>query len=218
MAKRQINEKSDLEIDYEPIRSGRGGKVVGITFFIKKNVNYNEIEAKTEKENEILLKNGTSVVDAGKQPDDFNERFEEIMDYIDIRVSSKDIKTFLKAADYDVERVKAAYDLSKEQADIKNFVGWMKKAIEERYSEQTIHVMSGSEEKAQKADKVLAEYRKEKETGSLAERTWNRIKKKEEYQDFLRYLDDQGMTEETLESNYEAKECMELYQNWKLGK
>lgn len=78
--------------------------------------------------------------------------------------------------------------------------------------------MSGSEEKAQKADKVLAEYRKEKETGSLAERTWNRIKKKEEYQDFLRYLDDQGMTEETLESNYEAKECMELYQNWKLGK
>lgn len=217
VAKRQINEKSDLEIDYEPVRSGRGGKVVGITFVIKKNVNYNEIEAKTEKENEILLKNGTSVVETGKVPEDFNERFEEIMDYIDIRVSSKDIKTFLKVADYDVERVKKAYDLSKEQADIKNFVGWMKKAIEEGYSNETIHVIKGSEEKAKKADKVLEEYEKEKETGSLAERTWNRIKKKEEYREFLRYLHDQeGMTEETLEIAYEPRECMELYQNWKL--
>lgn len=57
------------------------------------------------------------------------------MDYIDVRVSSKDLKAFLKAADYDVERVKKAYDLSKKQKEIKNFVGWMKKAIEEGYSE-----------------------------------------------------------------------------------
>ena len=214
VAKRQINEKSDLEIDYEPIRSGRGGKVVGITFFIKKNVNYNEIEAKTEKENEILLKNGNSVVDSAKRPDDYNERFEEIMDYIDVRVSSKDLKAFLKAADYDVERVKKAYDLSKKQKEIKNFVGWMKKAIEEGYSEDMIHIIDGSEENAKKADEILAEYEREKATGSLAERTWNRIKKKEEYQEFLQYIADQGMTEKTLESIYIPKERMELYQNW----
>ena len=214
VAKRQINEKSDLEIDYEPIRSGRGGKVVGITFFIKKNVNYNEIEAKTEKENEILLKNGNSVVDSAKRPDDYNERFEEIMDYIDVRVSSKDLKAFLKAADYDVERVKKAYDLSKKQKEIKNFVGWMKKAIEEGYSEDVIHVIDGSEENAKKADEILAEYEREKATGSLAERTWNRIKKKEEYQEFLQYIADQAMTEKTLESIYIPKERMELYQNW----
>ena len=154
------------------------------------------------------------MVDSAKRPDDYNERFEEIMDYIDVRVSSKDLKAFLKVADYDVERVKKAYDLSKKQKEIKNFVGWMKKAIEEGYSEDMIHVIDGSEENAKKADEILAEYEREKATGSLAERTWNRIKKKEEYQEFLQYIADQGMTEKTLESIYIPKERMELYQNW----
>lgn len=218
VAKRQINEKSDLEIDYEPLRSGRGGKVVGVTFFIKKNVNYNEIEAKTEQENEILLENGTSVVDTGdKVPEDFEERFAEIMDYIERKVSSKDLKAFLKLAEYDVERVKAAYDLSKKQSEIRNFVGWMKKAIEEGYTDETIHLIDGSEEKAKRADTILEDYNKEKESGNLAERTWNRIKKRDEYQEFLGYLlKQEGMTEETLEIAYNPRECMELYQNWKV--
>lgn len=218
VAKRQINEKSDLEIDYEPLRSGRGGKVVGITFYIKKNENYKEIEEKTEQENEILLENGTSVVDTSENvPQDYEDRFAEIMDYIEKKVSSKDIKAFLKIADYDVERVKAAYDLSKKQTEIRNFVGWMKKAIEEGYTDENIHLIDDSEEKAQKADIILEDYKKEKESGNLAERTWNRIKKRDEYQEFIGYLlDQEGMTEETLEIAYSPRECMELYQNWKM--
>ena len=218
VAKRQINEKSDLEIDYEPLRSGRGGKVVGITFYIKKNENYKEIEEKTEQENEILLENGTSVVDTSDNvPQDYEDRFAEIMDYIEKKVSSKDIKAFLKIADYDVERVKAAYDLSKKQTEIRNFVGWMKKAIEEGYTDENIHLIDDSEEKAQKADIILEDYKKEKESGNLAERTWNRIKKRDEYQEFIGYLlDQEGMTEETLEIAYSPRECMELYQNWKM--
>ena len=218
VAKRQINEKSDLEIDYEPLRSGRGGKVVGITFYIKKNENYKEIEEKTEQENEILLENGTSVVDTSDNvPQDYEDRFAEIMDYIEKKVSSKDIKAFLKIADYDVERVKAAYDLSKKQTEIRNFVGWMKKAIEEGYTDENIHLIDDSEEKAQKADIILEDYKKEKESGNLAERTWNRIKKRDEYHEFIGYLlDQEGMTEETLEIAYSPRECMELYQNWKM--
>ena len=218
VAKRQISEKSDLEIDYEPLRSGRGGKVVGITFYIKKNENYKEIEEKTEQENEILLENGTSVVDTSDNvPQDYEDRFAEIMDYIEKKVSSKDIKAFLKIADYDVERVKAAYDLSKKQTEIRNFVGWMKKAIEEGYTDENIHLIDDSEEKAQKADIILEDYKKEKESGNLAERTWNRIKKRDEYQEFIGYLlDQEGMTEETLEIAYSPRECMELYQNWKM--
>ena len=218
VAKRQINEKSDLEIDYEPLRSGRGGKVVGITFYIKKNENYKEIDEKTEQENEILLENGTSVVDTSDNvPQDYEDRFAEIMDYIEKKVSSKDIKAFLKIADYDVERVKAAYDLSKKQTEIRNFVGWMKKAIEEGYTDENIHLIDDSEEKAQKADIILEDYKKEKESGNLAERTWNRIKKRDEYQEFIGYLlDQEGMTEETLEIAYSPRECMELYQNWKM--
>lgn len=218
VAKRQINEKSDLEIDYEPLRSGRGGKVVGITFYIKKNENYKEIEEKTEQENEILLENGTSVVDTSDNvPQDYEDRFAEIMDYIEKKVSSKDIKAFLKIADYDVERVKAAYDLSKKQTEIRNFVGWMKKAIEEGYTDENIHLIDDSEEKAQRADIILEDYKKEKESGNLAERTWNRIKKRDEYQEFIGYLlDQEGMTEETLEIAYSPRECMELYQNWKM--
>ena len=208
VAKRQINEKSDLEIDYEPLRSGRGGKVVGITFYIKKNENYREIEEKTEQENEILLENGTSVVDTSDNvPQDYEDRFAEIMDYIEKKVSSKDIKAFLKIADYDVERVKAAYDLSKKQTEIRNFVGWMKKAIEEGYTDENIHLIDDSEEKAQKADIILEDYKKEKESGNLAERTWNRIKKRDEYQEFIGYLlDQEGMTEETLEIAYSPRE------------
>ena len=93
----------------------------------------------------------------------------------------------------------------------------MKKAIEEGYTDETIHLIDGSEEKAKRADTILEDYNKEKESGNLAERTWNRIKKRDEYQEFLGYLlKQEGMTEETLEIAYNPRECMELYQNWKV--
>jgi len=219
VAKRQINQKSDLEIDYEPLRSGRGGKVVKVTFYIKKNLNYSDFEARTVKENEILLKNGTSVIDTQDNEDmeDLNSQFEEVMDYIDVKVSSKDINAFLSISDYDVKKIKKVYDLSKKQADIKNFVAWMKAALKEEYSEEKIHVMKGSTKEAAKVDLVIDTFQKEKENGSLAERTWNKLKKKEEYNNFLKYLEkEEGLSEDSLEIAYDPDECIRLYTEWKI--
>lgn len=217
IAKKQINEKSDLQIDYEPLRSGRGGKVVKVTFLICKNLNYSDFEARTVRENEILMKNGDSIIEPEENLEDINSQFEEVMDYIDIKVSSKDINAFLIISDYDVEKIKKIYDLSKKQPDIKNFVAWMKAALKEDYTDAPIHVLKGSEKKAKQVDEVMENYQKEKENGSLAERTWNKLKNKAEYGDFLKYLEkEEGLSEDSLEIAYDPDECIRLYTEWKL--
>ena len=50
-------------------------------------------------------------------------------------VTIQDIKTLIQASGQNVEAIKKAFSMSKQQSYINNLVGWMKKCLEERWYE-----------------------------------------------------------------------------------
>ena len=89
IAKKEINEQSDICIDYKPVKSGKGAKVVKVKFFIKRN-----------EEN----KNSISVQKNMKNVENLNKEYEkklyspspELLKYIDHnKLKIKDLNLFL---------------------------------------------------------------------------------------------------------------------------
>ena len=53
-------------------------------------------------------------------------------------ITIQDIKTLILAADQDVESIKKAFGMAKQQTYINNLVGWMKKCLEEKWYENEV--------------------------------------------------------------------------------
>ena len=129
VAEKQINEKSDLCMRYELNRSGRGGKVQGVRIFIRHNPDYVDGHV---KEPEIQIDENISVVG---QNQNIIRRLSEIIDYIqEYPVSVEEANLFLKKANFNVERVKDAYDYVLTKKKVKDFVGYMVDAITNGYA------------------------------------------------------------------------------------
>ena len=125
-----------ITFDYEPIRSGRGGKVVGVKFYVYKNEKY--ILANEHVIQNFQIENN-NLMDKVQQVRAFME-FENISDY--------NIVALLEEAEYDVAKVKAAYNLALKQEVIDNLVGWLLVAIRENWAEQhNISILKGRDEK-----------------------------------------------------------------------
>lgn len=118
--KKELNQKSSIIMDYEPIRMGRGGRVIRIKFTLssKKEAKTLETEAASNKKDIFEL------------IDDVQELFSE-------EITASGAKAILEAAELDMEKVKSAYTLSKRTVKIENIVGWMITAIKEGYSAAT---------------------------------------------------------------------------------
>lgn len=204
VAKKQINELSDLYIDYKPVRSGRGGKVVAVDIYLQRNVN-NKMYA--------IAEDGTEVVtEELLEPENMTELILDIIDYItDVKISSRDAGILLKDAGYNADAVKKAYDLSKTQTDIKNFMGWMRKCIIEDY-QPSIETMNGSQEAARQVKDVHQDIESNKM--SLSVKVWEKTKQKDNYPAFLQYLDSQGISEDIIDTIYSPEECLKLYVDW----
>ncbi|MCU6761688.1 replication protein [uncultured Roseburia sp.] len=204
VAKKQINELSDLYIDYKPVRSGRGGKVVAVDIYLQRNVN-NKMYAITEDGTEV-------VTEELLEPENMTELILDIIDYItDVKISSRDAGILLKDAGYNADAVKKAYDLSKTQTEIKNFMGWMRKCIKEDY-QPSIETMSGSQEAARQVKEVHEDIESNKM--SLSVKVWEKTKQKDNYPAFLQYLDSQGISEDIIDAIYSPEECLKLYVDW----
>ena len=50
-------------------------------------------------------------------------------------VTIQDIKTIIIASEYDVDAIKKAFEMAKEQKFIGNLVGWMRSCLEEKWYE-----------------------------------------------------------------------------------
>ncbi len=119
-AQKELNETTSIWFDYEPVKAGRGGKVVNIRFII-------DVNPKVKKSNIVEEKaNKTTVIDS-------MEVMDQIQDIIDQKIKFSEIRAIAEAADYDIDKVKAAYELSKKSKNIDNFVGWMISAIKNDY-------------------------------------------------------------------------------------
>lgn len=133
VAERQINEKSDLRVRYELIRSGRGGKVNRVLIYISRNEHYRD---RRNRGGEIRIDDERTVVN---ENENIRARIDEIIAYMpeyEDEVTRKVARVFLEKAQYNVERVKGAYDYVINKRDIKDFVSYMIDAISKGYAEK----------------------------------------------------------------------------------
>ena len=104
------NKYVEFTIDYETIRTGRGGKVTEIIF----NVDASEKFGKKETE---------------KDPVDI---YEAVIEEIEEDLTVKEVAALIKIAGRDINKIIKAYRIAK-QSNVDNLVGFMISAIEKGY-------------------------------------------------------------------------------------
>lgn len=121
VAKKEINEKTNLNIEYDTIRSGRGGKVCGINFYVTKK----GVDEETIKENKKKL----DMTDIEKFIFYSNvlKLFEEYNLTID------DIQPICVDADFNMEKIENAKKLLDNTSNVNNVIGWIKDCIKKGY-------------------------------------------------------------------------------------
>lgn len=126
VAVNEINsiKETEMNVSYDPVRSGRGGKVVGIIFHVEVR-DRNKAEENVLTENEIIEKTELS-------EDEKADFYDLIIDLIEEKIKVKDAKAIADAANYNMNVIMDKYGLSKKN-DIDNIVGWMIDAIKNDY-------------------------------------------------------------------------------------
>lgn len=112
-----------FKVTYKPERSGRGARITGITFTVIRDPDFAG-PGSIKKETEITEeeKKRRKLV------------FADVSDLLaEEDISIKDMRSICEAAGYDVDKIKAAYDASKDSSNISNFTGWMIAAVREGY-------------------------------------------------------------------------------------
>lgn len=110
-------------VSYKPERSGRGAKITGVTFTVIRKPEFTA-PGTIKKESEITEeeKKRRKLV------------FADVSDLLaEEDLSIKDMRSICEAAWYDLDKIKNAYDASKDSPNISNFTGWMIAAVKEGY-------------------------------------------------------------------------------------
>ena len=114
-AVKEINENTEMCVDYELEKSGQGGKVHSITFIVKVNTKPNKTESFDDKEKTMFIN--------------------DVIDLIEEKIKTKDAKMIAETSGYDMDKIKKAYKIAKSSKNIENLVGFMIKAIKNDYNE-----------------------------------------------------------------------------------
>lgn len=113
-AKDELNEKTSLVVDYEPIKNGR--KAVGIRFFVTKK-DFNSIE----KEDKLVQISRDDIMD-------------ELIELMCSVFKVREIREIAEFAGYDLEKITKAFDYMQNYgADIDVPIAFMKNCIQEEY-------------------------------------------------------------------------------------
>lgn len=148
VAVNEINEKSDIHVEYDLMRSGRGGKIYGIDFEVTRKDN--TVEPTIKEDNPIPT-------DA-----ELDDMVDMVMDIIDEKIKTSQAKALLKAADYDISKIEYAYQLACKQEEIHNLIGWLTAAIQNNYEDDPIHKVRGfSADETVEFDNYMNELRSE---------------------------------------------------------
>ena len=137
VAKKELEESEYSEIcfDYEPVKVGKGGKVTGVIFKVRKNPNCTHHSDLWRIRSEEMMEIIPDVLEA-KEPEIQEGMILEVADIFGSEpVTIQDIKTLIKASEYNVDAIKKAFTMAKEQKFIGNLVGWMRSCLEEKWYE-----------------------------------------------------------------------------------
>lgn len=116
----EINEKSDIEVNYAPIRQGRGARVVGITFTIQKKLFRKPIEEKRSENN--------------KRDISEDDVLDEILEMHRVKIS--EARAIAEAAGFNMDLIREKNELSKE-TNCNNWTAWMISALKGDYKKNT---------------------------------------------------------------------------------
>lgn len=119
----EINEMSDIRVEYKNIKGGKGGRTYMLHFYVTYiGEDIREKRNLTDEEKDNVL--------------------DEIMELIKEPLKLKDVKAIATAAEYDIEKIKAAYEISQKQTkDIRNLTGYLITAIEDDYQHIYVEAM-----------------------------------------------------------------------------
>lgn len=121
-AQKEINEKTSLYIECEPIKAR--GKTAGIRFFVSK---------KTENENKTTLVKKKKPL----SEDEIEEFLDSVNELTDRSFKLSEIKKIALTANYNIDKIKKAYNLLLKQNSVANPIGWVIAAISNDYKENT---------------------------------------------------------------------------------
>lgn len=123
----EINKLTDIHIDYDLVKTGKGGKVTGLIFEVYKENDLTE----NNEEKEVKVEIDDKISD--EQKFEFYIMVKQL--FIDIDLSFADISSISKVANYNTDTIlnaKKLYDNSN-KSEISNVVGWLIAAIKNDY-------------------------------------------------------------------------------------
>lgn len=139
VAKKELEESEYSEIcfEYEPVKAGKGGKVTGIRFFVRKNPNcihHSDLKRMPGMADE--MKEVAPDVLEAKKPKVNEKLILEVADMFGSEpVTIQDIRVLLQVSNNKPDVIKKAFQMAKQQSYINNLIGWMRRCIEEKWYE-----------------------------------------------------------------------------------
>ena len=202
---RQINEYSDLLVDFEAESHGRGAKVGHVVFSIQRKQDLNGIS------------DGSA-----PQKDDIRKVKEALAGHAGAeRFTEENIKSFLKYSGNDIEKIKDAMKIATEyNGHISNLVGFIITSLKNGNYQDTedIPMSHGSVERGEKIRSLLNE-----EPEVRAKKAWMNVKGKVDFNDFLHEVDWSGLPciaddqelVSMLEELYDFPSLLSSYWEWR---
>ena len=209
-AQEELAEKSDLRFEYELERIGRPYKKIIFHIYPNTPGNKQDIERR-QKDLESMGGNFRQY----EIPRDLNAETQSLYDdYIDHnRLTKDDLDYLVKTADFHISDVREAIKYVDKQGEVQNYMGYIVKAIQERYFDDfPIPVLNGSSDAAE----VFKEIQEEAHSQAGKEAMWERVKNNQDFNLFLEYLaENKGLSFEDIDMGYEPCDAVEEYYAWK---
>lgn len=206
-AQKELKEKSDIRFEFSGIR--QGGKYRSIRFLVYPNVP-DEGMQRIITEKSMILDEKVQETDHQYSLQEINhaEFYEKYRGHN--RLTDEDLAIIMEKANQDEEVVERAIEMADRQPEIHNYIGWILKCIENNYTE--VPVVLGSNEQAERFQQL----QEEAHSDDIQRRVWEKIKGKDDYPEFLTYI---NLTSEQYEMLYDTpEEKAKMYLDWKVGR
>lgn len=206
VAQEELEEKSNIRFEYEPIRLGRKIKRIKFILYKIKPVNASDLAAKSKiiDDNKV----SSAYIQEELTTIQFAALFQDYIGHNEL--TKEDINLLLQKSNYDESVVRRAINYADAQENINNYMGWIIKCIENNYNE--VPVVNGSSEEGQEAKKLMKDMEDTKDV--LAARMWKKIKNKPEFDMYTEYLESMGISIDAYEIMYTADERNREFSQW----
>ena len=210
-AQEEIADKTEIRFSFRVERNGHTRKNTHILFTIYAN---NKEGSSDKVRNNIhrvaIINKDQARQDVEARIREEKAKHEDILAYLrESGISIKepfaldDFRSLYRLSGKSMAVIKAEIDYGVESYSGDDFLGWLKEAVKDRYSQAIEQVSAKQPQKRSERAEVNRKLRQTRKPAGLKDDAWQRMKAKEEYSEFIRYI---GIDEETFEIAYDVDE------------